>query len=56
MTGVDSGLGREAAVDLGAFRLNVALLASRAVGGPLVIDMTADAYGHGLVPLARAAA
>jgi len=56
MTGTDSGLGREAAVDLGAFRLNVALLASRAVGGPLVIDMTADAYGHGLVPLARAAA
>jgi len=56
MTGIDLGLGREAAIDLDAFRLNVALLASRAVGGPLVIDMTADAYGHGLMPLARAAA
>ena len=56
MTGADSGLGREAAVDLDAFRSNVALLAARAVGGPLVIDMTADAYGHGLVRLARAAA
>jgi alanine racemase len=49
-------LGREATIDLGAFRLNVSLLAARAVGGPLVIDMTADAYGHGLVPVARAAA
>lgn len=52
----DSNLGRDAAVDLGAFRLNVSLLAARAVGGPLVIDMTADAYGHGLVRLARVAA
>jgi alanine racemase len=53
---LDTTLGREAAIDLGAFRRNVALLSARAVGGPLVIDMTADAYGHGLVPLARAAA
>jgi alanine racemase len=50
------GLGREAVIDLGAFRFNVSTLAARAVGGPLVIDMTADAYGHGLVRLARAAA
>lgn len=55
-TTFDSRTGREAAIDLGAFRQNVAILASRAVGGPLVIDMTADAYGHGLVPLARVAA
>jgi alanine racemase len=52
----ESGLGREAAIDLGAFRYNVSILAARAVGGPLVIDMTADAYGHGLVRLARVAA
>jgi alanine racemase len=49
-------LGRDAAIDLGAFRANVSILAARAVGGPLVIDMTADAYGHGLVRLARVAA
>ncbi|PPF62000.1 alanine racemase [Clavibacter michiganensis] len=48
--------GRDAAIDLGVFRTNVSILAARAVGGPLVIDMTADAYGHGLVPLARVAA
>jgi alanine racemase len=46
---------REAVIDLDAFRRNIAVLASRAVGGPLVIDMTADAYGHGLIPLASAA-
>jgi alanine racemase len=60
MTGFDSmpepRPGREAAIDLGAFRFNVSVLAARAVGGPLVIDMTADAYGHGLVRLARVAA
>ncbi|WP_052521344.1 alanine racemase [Agreia bicolorata] len=48
--------GREATIDLDAFRTNVSILAARTVGGPLVIDMTADAYGHGLVPLARVAA
>ncbi|SMG31099.1 alanine racemase [Agreia pratensis] len=50
-----TGLGRDAAIDLGVFRANVSILAARAVGGPLVIDMTADAYGHGLVRLAHAA-
>lgn len=47
---------REAVIDLAAFRHNIGVLAARAVGGPLVIDATADAYGHGLLPIARAAA
>jgi alanine racemase len=55
MTAPNGTRGREAVVDLDAFRRNVAVLATRAVGGPLVIDMTVDAYGHGLIPMARAA-
>jgi alanine racemase len=55
-TSNDPSLARAAVIDLDVFRFNVSLLASRAVGGPLVIDMTADAYGHGLLPVARVAA
>ena len=51
-----AALAREAVIDLAAFRHNVGILAARTVGGPLVIDATADAYGHGLLPIARAAA
>ncbi|CAD6004302.1 alanine racemase [Agreia sp. COWG] len=53
---VSSSAAREAVIDLAAFRHNIGILASLAMGGPLVIDATADAYGHGLVPIARAAA
>ncbi len=43
-----------AEVDLGAVRHNVPLLRRRA-GGPLMAVVKADAYGHGAVPVARAA-
>ncbi|MGH8829321.1 MAG: alanine racemase [Jiangellaceae bacterium] len=42
-------------VDLGAIRDNVANLNSRASGAAVMAVVKADAYGHGLVPSARAA-
>ncbi|HEU0040963.1 MAG TPA: alanine racemase, partial [Jiangellaceae bacterium] len=42
-------------VDLGAIRDNVSNLCTRASGAELMAVVKADAYGHGLVPAARAA-
>lgn len=45
-----------AEIDLGALRANVRALRARAAGGAgLMAVVKADAYGHGLVPCARAA-
>jgi alanine racemase len=44
-----------ARVDLGALRDNVALLRRAAPGAALMAVVKADAYGHGMVPCARAA-
>jgi alanine racemase len=46
--------GAVATVDLDALRANVALVRDR-VGTPVMAVVKADAYGHGLVPCARAA-
>ncbi|MFC0628810.1 alanine racemase [Kribbella deserti] len=45
----------EAVVDLGAIRHNVATLRAVAAGAQLMTVVKADAYGHGLLPVARAA-
>jgi alanine racemase len=46
-----------AEVDLGAIRRNVARLRSRAMPGTeALVAVKADAYGHGLIPVARALA
>lgn len=45
----------EAVIDLDAYRANVAALAACAPGAALMAVVKADAYGHGLVPVARAA-
>ncbi len=42
-------------VDLDAYRANVRALAARAPTAQLMAVVKADAYGHGLVPVARAA-
>ncbi|WP_327043738.1 alanine racemase [Microbispora sp. NBC_01189] len=44
----------EARVDLSAIRDNVRLLAGRAGGAEMMAVVKADAYGHGLVPVANA--
>lgn len=44
-----------AEVDLGAIRHNVRTLRRRAAGAPLMAVVKADAYGHGAVPIAKAA-
>ncbi|MEU8200189.1 alanine racemase [Streptosporangium sp. NPDC049046] len=44
----------EARVDLSAIRENVRQLASHAPGAEMMVAVKADAYGHGLVPVARA--
>ncbi|GAA4193483.1 alanine racemase [Microbispora amethystogenes] len=44
----------EARVDLSAIRHNVRLLAERAGGAETMAVVKADAYGHGLVPVANA--
>ncbi|MGC5013795.1 alanine racemase [Streptosporangium sp. DT93] len=44
----------EARVDLSAIRENLALLAGHAPGAEIMVAVKADAYGHGLVPAARA--
>lgn len=44
-----------AVVDLSAIRHNVAALADRAATAQVMAVVKADAYGHGLVPVARAA-
>ncbi|MGW4490198.1 alanine racemase [Amycolatopsis sp. NPDC004368] len=45
----------EVVIDLDAVRHNVALLAGRAAGSAVMAVVKADAYGHGAVPVARAA-
>lgn len=45
----------ELVIDLGAFRANVAHLASIAKPARTMLAVKANAYGHGLLPLARAA-
>ncbi|QJU52437.1 alanine racemase [Herbiconiux sp. KACC 21604] len=46
---------REAVIDLDAFRRNVATLAALASPSETMLAVKADAYGHGMVPIARAA-
>ncbi|MCS5732609.1 alanine racemase [Herbiconiux daphne] len=46
---------REAVIDLDAFRHNVRTLADLAKPAETMLAVKADAYGHGMLPLARAA-
>ncbi|WP_245635971.1 alanine racemase [Herbiconiux solani] len=46
---------RQAVIDLEAFRHNVRTLAALARPAETMLAVKADAYGHGMVPLARAA-
>ena len=52
---VPRGARAEAVVDLAAVRHNVAVLAAAAPGAALMAVVKADGYGHGAVPVARAA-
>lgn len=54
-TTLPPGLPAAAVVDLAAIRHNVARLREHAAGAELMAVVKADAYGHGLVPSARAA-
>jgi alanine racemase len=54
-TTLPPGLPAAAVVDLAAIRHNVARLREHAGGADLMAVVKADAYGHGLVPSARAA-
>ncbi|WP_020668373.1 alanine racemase [Amycolatopsis nigrescens] len=45
----------ETVIDLGAIRHNVALLAGRAPGAETMAVVKGDGYGHGALPVARAA-
>src|SRR2546423_1260211 len=45
----------EAVVDLAAIRHNVSTLRARAGGAQLMTVVKADGYGHGMVPVAKAA-
>jgi alanine racemase len=47
--------GPTATIDLSAYRRNLARLAKRVAPAALMAVVKADAYGHGLVPVARAA-
>jgi alanine racemase len=53
--GLPPGLPAGAVVDLDAIRHNVELLAERAGSAGVMAVVKADAYGHGLLPCARAA-
>lgn len=55
MTSIDVHSPARLVVDLRAIRDNVAELARRASGARLLAVVKGDAYGHGLVPTARAA-
>jgi alanine racemase len=54
MNDMTSGRGW-AQIDLGALRGNVAALRAKAPGAAFMAVLKADAYGHGMVPCARAA-
>ncbi len=45
----------EAIIDLDAYRANLDALSARASGAALMAVLKADAYGHGLAPMVRAA-
>jgi alanine racemase len=45
----------EAVIDLAAIRHNVATLRARAEGAQVMTVVKADGYGHGMIPVARAA-
>ena len=51
----DHGYPGEVIVDLAAYRANLAVLRAHAPGVDQMAVVKADAYGHGLVPVARAA-
>jgi alanine racemase len=53
--GVVQGIVAEALVDLDAIAGNAALLARKAPGAALMAVVKADAFGHGLLPVARTA-
>ena len=53
--GGDRPVRAEAVVDLAAIRHNVAVLRARAEGAQLMTVVKADGYGHGMIPVARAA-
>ncbi len=52
---VDTPVRAEVVVDLDAIRHNVRLLADLAAGAATMIVVKADGYGHGAIPVARAA-
>ncbi len=54
-TSAPAGASAWVSIDLGAIRDNVAELARRAGSAQVMAVVKADAYGHGLVPAARAA-
>jgi alanine racemase len=55
-SGQDTGAARaHARIDLDALRANVATLRAKAPGAAFMAVVKADAYGHGMVPCARAA-
>src|SRR5690349_739536 len=49
------GVVAAAVVDLDAITANVAVLRERAAGAAVMAVVKADGYGHGMVPVARAA-
>ena len=55
MTAISQGLLGAAVVDLGAIAHNVGVLAEHAGSAQLMAVVKADGYGHGAVPVARAA-
>jgi alanine racemase len=55
LAGLPAGLPAAAIIDLGAIRHNVRVLCERAAPAAVMAVVKADAYGHGLVPCARAA-
>jgi alanine racemase len=54
-SGGDRPVRAEAVVDLAAIRHNVTTLRARAEGAQLMTVVKADGYGHGMIPVARAA-
>ena len=52
---MNDAMDRQAIVDLGAIRGNVAALRERVRGSEVMAVVKADGYGHGMVPAARAA-
>jgi alanine racemase len=51
----DVAQGTHARIDLAAISANTSILASAAKGTPVMAVVKSNAYGHGLVPAARAA-